>query len=87
MGRVCPLLAAGFDEPARSAFLEQLLQQEAFSLAREEARPKLAEHGEVKARIGQLEPQQILPIHPRTDRFGGWPVGKVLAKLQDRDEG
>ena len=54
MGRVCPVRAAGFAEPERRAFLEQLLSQDPCGVAGEKTRPKRAENGEVKARVSHF---------------------------------
>lgn len=77
---------AGFDEPAGLAGLEQLLSQDPGGVAGEKPRPKLAERGEVKARVRQFEPQEILPIQPCTHGVGGLLVSELLAKLQDRHQ-
>ena len=40
----------------------------------------------VEAGVGQLEPEQVLPVDPRPHRLGGLPVGQVLAELQEGDQ-
>ena len=72
--------------PARLAGLQQLAQQALLGAALEQARAELAQHRVVEARVGQLEPEQVLPVDPRPHRLGGPPVGQVLAELQDGDQ-
>jgi PAS domain-containing protein len=40
----------------------------------------------MEARVGQLEPQRILPVNPAAHRIGGLPVTEVLQKLKHRDQ-
>jgi hypothetical protein len=37
----------------------------------------------VEARVGQLQPKQVLPVDPRPHCLGGLPVGQALTELQD----
>src|SRR4051812_3178322 len=48
---------------------------------------KLAEHAEVKARVRQLEAEQVLPVDPRPDRLSGLSITQALAELHQRDQG
>ena len=48
---------------------------------------ELAEHAEVKARVRQLEAEQVLPVDPRPDRLSGLPIAQALAELHQRDQG
>jgi hypothetical protein len=68
------------------AGLEQLVQQAFLGAACQQARAELAQHRVVEARVGQLEPEQVLPVDPAPDRLRGPPVGQVLAELQDGDQ-
>ena len=86
MGRVGPLPAARLEQAPRLAGLQQLAQQPLLGAAREQARAELAQHRVVEAGVGQLQPEQVLPVDPRPHRLGGLPVGQVLAELQDGDQ-
>ena len=87
VGRVGPLPATRLEQPARLAGLEQFMQQAFLGATCQQARAELAQHRVVKARVGQLEPEQVLPVDPAPDRLRGPPVGQVLAELQDGDQG
>src|SRR3954471_21536216 len=51
--------------------------------ALEQTRPERAQGRVVEARVGQLQPKQILPVDPRPHRLGRPPIGQVLTELQD----
>ena len=55
-------------------------------LARDKAGAELRQHAEVETRVGQCEPQRILPVNPAAHRIGGLPVTEMLQKLKDRDQ-
>ena len=40
----------------------------------------------VKARVGQLEAEEVLPVDARPHRLRGPPIGQVLAELQEGDQ-
>ena len=86
VGRVGPLPATRLEQPARLAGFEELMQQTFLGAARQQARAELAQHRVVEARVGQLEPEQVLPADPGPHRLGGLPVGQVLAELQESDQ-
>src|SRR4051812_27703812 len=48
---------------------------------------KLAEDTKVKARVGQLEAEQVLPIDPGPDRLSRLSIAQALAELHQRDQG
>jgi hypothetical protein len=56
------------------------------SAARQEPVPELTEHGTVEARIGQFQPEQVLPINTGSHRLRRLTVGEVFAELQNGDE-
>ena len=63
--------------------VEQLVQQALLGAALEQARAELAQHRVVEAGVGQLQPEQVLPVDPRPHRLGRPPIGQVLTELQD----
>ena len=87
MGRVGPLPAPGLDQPRRLALLQQFLEQPLPGLTRKQSGAELAENGEVEARVGQLETEQVFPVDPGADGVGGPSIRESLAELQDGDEG
>ena len=53
-------------------------------LARHQAGAKLAQHGVIEARIGQLQAEQVFPVDPAAHRVGGLPVGQPFHELHER---
>jgi len=49
-----------------------------------EAAPERAQDRGVAARVGELQPQHVLPVEPRAHRVGGLAVRQSLRALQDR---
>jgi hypothetical protein len=86
MRRVGALLPTSFEPAHRAAALEQLVQQQFFTTAGEEAVAKCAAHGKVKARIRQREPKQVFPVDTGAHRLGRLALGEILAKLHHGDE-
>jgi hypothetical protein len=81
------LPAARLEQAARPAHLEQLAQEPLLGATREQAGAELAQHRGVEAGIGQLQPEQVLPVDPRPHRLGRLPIGQVLVELQQGDQG
>ena len=84
VGGVSALLAPGGEQAQGPATLQQLLEEQCFGAAREQALPEGTQHRKVEARIRQLETQQILPVDACADRLGRLAIGEVLPKLHDR---
>src|SRR5437016_4707266 len=84
MGGVRTLLAPRLEQAERPATLEQLLQQQHFRAAGEQAVPEFAQHRKVETRIAQVETQQILPVNAGADGLRRLAIGEVLAELHDR---
>jgi hypothetical protein len=81
--RVGALLAPGCQQPQRLATLQQLLEEQLFGTAHEQAVPEGTQHGKVETRVRQLETQQILPVDARADRLGRLAIRQVFPKLHD----
>src|SRR4051794_35289678 len=64
MRGVGPLSPPGLEGAELSGDLEHPLQQALLRAARQKTISKLAEDTKVKARVGQLEAEQVLPIDP-----------------------
>src|SRR3954463_8720144 len=77
----------GLEDAALSGDLEHPLQQALVRAAGQKTISKLAEHAEVKARVRQLEAEQVLPVDPRPDRLSGLSITQALAELHQRDQG
>ena len=84
--RVGALLSPGLEQAQRPAALQQLVEEELFGAARQQSVPEFAQHRKVKARIRQLEAQQILPVDARADRLRRLAICEVLPKLHDRHQ-
>src|SRR4051794_14940731 len=87
MRGVGPLPPPGLEDAALSGDLKHPLQQALLRAAGQKTVSKLAEHAEVKARVRQLEAEQVLPVDPRPDRLSGLPITQALAELHQRDQG
>src|SRR4051812_33355407 len=77
----------GLEDAELSGDLEHPLQQALLRATGQKTISKLAEDTKVKARVGQLEAEQVLPIDPRPDRLSGLPITQALAELYQRDQG
>src|SRR4051812_382624 len=87
MRGVGPLPPPGLEDAELSGDLEHPLQQALLRAAGQKTISKLAEDTKVKARVGQLEAEQVLPVDPRPDRLSGLPITQALTELHQRDQG
>ena len=87
VGCVGTLPAAHLEQAELPTAHEQLLEQALLSTALDQPGAELAQHRGIKARIGQLEAKQVLPIDPGAHRLGGLSIGQVFAELQQGDQG
>src|SRR3954449_9279909 len=76
-----------FEDAELSGDLEHPLQQALLRATSQKTISKLAEHAEVKARVRQLEAEQVLPVDPRPDRLSRLSISQALAELHQRDQG
>ena len=86
-GRVGALAAARFEPAPFLAPPEQGIQQGLFETAVQQSRPKLAEHRVMKALVGQLQTQRVLPVNPGADGLGRLPITQIFHELHDADQG
>src|SRR3712207_2659943 len=86
MGGVGPLPSPRLEETALTAGLEEVLQETLGCAAGQQAVSELAQHAEVKARIGQLQAEKILPVDSGPYSLGRLAVAQALAELHQRDE-
>jgi len=84
---VGPLPPPGLEDAELSGDLKHSLQQALLRAAGQKTISKLAEHAEVKARVRQLEAEQVLPVDPRPDRLSRLSIAQALAELHQRDQG
>jgi len=61
-----------------------MVQQQVLGPTRDEAGAELAEHAEVKAGVGELEPEGIFPVDAGAHSLGGLPITEVLQELEHR---
>src|SRR3954451_8288078 len=87
MRGVSPLPPPGLEDAELSGDLEHPLQQALLRATSQKTISKLAEDTKVKARVGQLEAEKVLPIDPRPDRLSRLSVAQALAELHQRDQG
>ena len=65
MGGVGALLSPRFEQAQPLAALQELVEEELFGAARQQAVPEFAQGRKVEPRIGELETQEILPVDTR----------------------
>ena len=85
--RVGALLAPRFEHPHGAPTFQQLVSQEHCGAPSPQAVAQCAEHRQVKARIGPVQAQAILPVETGADCLSGLAIGQVLANLHERHEG
>ena len=76
------LLAPGLDQAARLEALEHGVQQQVLCPSRDKAGAELGEYAEVKAGVGQLEPERVFPVDPGAHGVGSLAVTEVLEELE-----
>src|SRR4051795_10996619 len=81
------IVSPGLEDAELSGDLKHPLQQALLRATGQKTISKLAEHAEVKARVGQREAEQVLPIDPRPDRLSRLSITQALAELHQRDQG
>ena len=81
------LLATGPDQATRLEALEHGVQQPVFCPSRDKAGAELGEYAEVKAGVGQIEPERVFPVNPAAHGIGSLAITEVLEELEDRDQG
>ena len=74
-------LAPAAEEPLAPGRGENAVQHPLSGVRLNQPIPELREDGEVEARIIQPEPEGVLEVDPRADRFRGLPVGQPLDEL------
>src|SRR5919199_4110211 len=87
MGGVGPLPSLCFEHAKLTADFEDPLQQTLRRTAGEQALSELAEHAEVKAGVGQLQAEEVLPIDASPHGLGGLSIAQALAELHEGNEG
>src|SRR4051794_4595209 len=87
MRGVGPLSPPGLEDAELSGDLEHPLQQALLRAAGQKTISKFAEDTKVKARVGQLEAEQVRPIDPGPDRLSRLSIAQALAELHQRDQG
>src|SRR3954471_24666502 len=87
MRGVGPLPPPRLEDAELSGDLKHPLQQALLRATGQKTISKLAEHAKVKARVRQLEAEQVLPIDPRPDRLSRLSIAQALAELHQRDQG
>ena len=82
VGAVRALATARLDQALLLQTLQQAVEQEKSSIARDQPSAELAQHCVVKARIGEGQAQRILPVDPAPHGVGRLAVGQILHELQ-----
>ena len=71
----------GLEDAELSGDLKHPLQQALVRATGQKTISKLTEDAEVKARVGQLEAEKVLPVDPRPDRLSGPSITQALTEL------
>src|SRR3954451_13403661 len=87
MSGVGPLPPSCLEDAELSGDIEHPLQQALLRATSQKTVSKLAKDTKVKARVGQLEAEKVLPVDPGPDRLSGLPITQALAELHQRDQG
>ena len=87
MGGIGTLLTARLEHAAGPAAFQQCIEPHLFCVARENTSPKLTQHRMVKARVGQCQAEEILPINTGAHGLRSLPIGEVCATLHHRHQG
>lgn len=77
---------ADFSSPFSRAATRDVVQHAQPGVRLNQPVPELRKHGEVEARITQIQAEGVLEVDPGPDRFGGLPVGQALDELQHQDQ-
>ena len=85
--RVTALPSTGLQQAARLGDGQDRIEEPALRAVCEEPRAELAEHGVIKADVGELQAEHVLPVDPGAHRVGGLPVGQPFHELQERYQG
>src|SRR5262249_8070607 len=65
------------------AALQQLVEEQRFGAAGQQAVPECTEHGKVEPRVRQLQTQQVLPVDAGADCLRRLAISEMLPKLHD----
>ena len=76
VGGVGALLSPRFEQAQPLAALQELVEEELFGAARQQAVPEFAQGRKVEPRIGELETQEILPVDTRRTASAAWRSAK-----------
>ena len=86
MRGVGALLPTGLEQAEGPAALQQLVEEQLFGAACQQAVPEFAQDRKVEPRIGQVKTQQILPVNTRPDCLCRLAIREVFPKLHERHE-
>jgi hypothetical protein len=87
VGRISTLSPPSLPQPAGLESFQQGVEQLLLSLVEQNAVAKVVEQGVVKARVGQLEAEQVLPVEATSHIVGGLTIGEAFKLLEHEDKG
>src|SRR6266487_947925 len=87
MGRIGTLASASLQPAFLPKQREHFRKQELFCMVFNQTSTKFGEDRGVKARIGEIQTQEIFPIDPSSYCICGLPIREVLYTLHDRNQG
>src|SRR5215831_16418908 len=86
MGGVRAWATAGLQEPLRPCQRQQGIEEELLRLSGDEVGAELAEDSMVEAWVGQVQPEDVLPIYAAMDGICGLAIGEIFCTLEERGE-
>jgi len=86
MGRVAPLLAAGFEQTSLAKLFQEQIQQLLLHATGNQPISILAQYRKIEPGILQFQAQQVFPINPTANSIRSLPIRQVFSKLQNGDD-
>jgi hypothetical protein len=86
MGALSPLSPARTQQFDLPAVGQQRFQQAPLGPPSHESTAKRAQDGVFEPLIGQLQPEQLLPVDARTHRLRGLSIAQILRELQHQHQ-
>lgn len=74
MRRIRPLPSPRFEQMVLPAPRQESIEQPLSAVAYQQPGAEFAEHGGIEARVGRVQPQDVLPIDATADGIGRLPV-------------
>jgi hypothetical protein len=87
VGRVTALAAAGFQQPLRLGNGEDGIEEATLGAVGQQPSAEFTQDRMVKAEVGKLQTEQLLPVDARANRVSCLAVGHAFPELEQGDQG